>query len=335
MKLTPSAEQEQFAAAIHAMLTEADIPAVARKWTAGDPTAGQALWRRLAELGVTGLAVPARWGGLAAHPADLVVACEELGHHALPGPAAESIAALPMLLTTLGDDALCETWLPRLATGEVIGTLAVPPHVPYATDADVVSLVLRADEQTLRLGVPGPRRRSVDGTRRLVEVADGALLATGPAVGPAVAHALDAGALACAAQLLGAGHALLETTLRYAGQRTQFGHPIGQFQAVKHQLADVAIGLEFARPLLYAAAVALADHPPTAARDVSAAKVACTDAAQRAARTALQVHGAIGYARESGLDSWLTRIWALARTWGTQSWHRDRIRTALATGALT
>lgn len=335
MKLTPSAEQEQFAAAIHAMLTEADIPAVARKWTAGDPAAGQALWRRLAELGVTGLAVPARWGGLAAHPADLVVACEELGHHALPGPAAESIAALPMLLTTLGDDALCETWLPRLATGEVIGTLAVPPHVPYATDADVVSLVLRADEQTLRLGVPGPRRRSVDGTRRLVEVADGTLLATGPAVGPAVAHALDAGALACAAQLLGAGHALLETTLRYAGQRTQFGHPIGQFQAVKHQLADVAIGLEFARPLLYAAAVALADHPPTAARDVSAAKVACTDAAQRAARTALQVHGAIGYARESGLDSWLTRIWALARTWGTQSWHRDRIRTALATGALT
>lgn len=335
MKLTPSAEQQQFAAAIHAMLTEADIPAVARKWTAGDPAAGQALWRRLAELGVTGLAVPARWGGLAAHPADLVVACEELGHHALPGPAAESIAALPILLTTLGDDALCETWLPRLANGEVIGTLAVPPHVPYATDADVASLVLRADEQTLCRGVPGPRLRSVDGTRRLAEVADGALLATGPAVGPAVAHALDAGALACAAQLLGAGHALLETTLRYAGQRTQFGQPIGQFQAVKHQLADVAIGLEFARPLLYAAAVALADHPPTAARDVSAAKVACADAAQRAARTALQVHGAIGYARESGLDSWLTRIWALARTWGTQSWHRDRIRTALATGALT
>ncbi|WP_025617354.1 acyl-CoA dehydrogenase family protein [Salinispora cortesiana] len=335
MRLTPSAEQEQFAAALHAMLTEADIPTVARRWAADDPAPGQVVWRRLAELGVAGLAVPERWGGLAAHPADVVIACEELGHHALPGPVAESIAALPMLLTTLGDDALCETWLPRLASGEVIGTLAVAPHVPYATDADVVSLVLRADERTLRLGVPGPRLRSVDDTRRLVEVADGALLVTGPTVGPAVAHALDAGALACAAQLLGAGHALLETTLRYAGQRTQFGQPIGQFQAVKHLLADVAIGLEFARPLLYAAAVALADHPAMAARDISAAKVACADAAQRAARTALQVHGAIGYARESGLDLWLTRIWALARTWGTQSWHRDRIRTALAAGDLT
>lgn len=335
MRLTLSTEQEQFATVLHTMLTEADIPTVAQRWAADDPSPGQLVWRQLADLGVTGLAVPTRWGGLAAHPADIVVACEELGHHALPGPVAESIAAIPTLLTALGDDALCETWLPRLATGELVGTLTVPPHIPYATDADVAALVLRAGAQTLRLGVPGARLRSVDDTRRLTEVIDGALLADGPAVGSAVAHALDAGALACAAQLLGAGHALLEASVRYAGQRTQFGRPVGQFQAVKHMLADVAIGLEFARPLLFAAAVALADQTPTAARDVSAAKVACADAARRAARTALQVHGAIGYARESGLDSWLTRIWALVRAWGTQSWHRGRIMAAVTDGGRT
>ncbi|MDM4719411.1 acyl-CoA dehydrogenase family protein [Micromonospora sp. WMMA1363] len=334
MRLALSAEQEQLAAVLHAMLAEADIPAVARRWATDDHAPGRTVWRRLADLGVTGLAVPARWGGLAAHPADVVVACEELGHHALPGPVAESVAAVPVLLTTLGDEALCESWLPRLAAGEVVGTLAVAPHLPYATDADVATLVLRADARTLRLGVPGVRLRSVDDTRRLVEVADGALLAAGPAVTQAVARALDAGALACAAQLLGAGHALLETTTRYAGERTQFGRPIGQFQAVKHMLADVAVGLQFARPLLYAAAVAVADDTPTAVRDVSAARVACADAALRAARTALQVHGAFGYARESGLDSWLTRIWALARSWGTQSWHRGRIMAALTADDL-
>jgi alkylation response protein AidB-like acyl-CoA dehydrogenase len=155
------------------------------------------------------------------------------------------------------------------------------------------------------------------------------VLASGPAVTRATTHALDIGALACAAQLLGAGRALLETSVDYAGQRSQFGRRIGQFQAVQHQLADVAIGLEFARPLLYAAAVALADGAGTAARDTSAAKIACADAAHRAARTALQVHGAIGYTREYGLDLWLTKVRALVPAWGTQSAHRARVLAAL------
>jgi alkylation response protein AidB-like acyl-CoA dehydrogenase len=166
----------------------------------------------------------------------------------------------------------------------------------------------------------------------LYEIRGGAVLGKGPAVARAIAHALDLGALACAAQLLGAGRALLEMTATYASQRVQFGRPIGQFQAVKHKLADVAIGLEFARPLLYAAAVALAADNSTAPRDISAAKIACTDAAQRAARAALQVHGAIGYTQEYGLGLWLTKVRALASAWGTQSEHRARVMAALIEG---
>ena len=78
----------------------------------------------------------------------------------------------------------------------------------------------------------------------------------------ALARALDLGALACAAELLGAGRALLEATAQYARQRVQFGQPVGSFQAVKHHLADVAIALEFARPLLFGAAIALAGVVP-------------------------------------------------------------------------
>jgi alkylation response protein AidB-like acyl-CoA dehydrogenase len=166
----------------------------------------------------------------------------------------------------------------------------------------------------------------------LYEVRGGAVLAEGPAVARAIAQALDIGALACAAQLLGAGRALLELTATYASQRVQFGRPIGQFQAVKHKLADVAIGLEFARPLLYAAAVAVAADDRTAARDISAAKVACADAAHCAARAALQVHGAIGYTQEYGLGLWLTKVRALVSAWGTQSEHRARVMAALIEG---
>jgi alkylation response protein AidB-like acyl-CoA dehydrogenase len=101
----------------------------------------------------------------------------------------------------------------------------------------------------------------MDRTRRLYDVHPGAVLAAGPAADAAIDHALDLGVLACAAQLLGAGRALLEAAVRHATERTQFGRPIGQFQAVQHLLADVAVGLEFARPLLYAAAVALSPGP--------------------------------------------------------------------------
>jgi alkylation response protein AidB-like acyl-CoA dehydrogenase len=331
-----SAEQDQFAASLHDVLG-ASAPgttgalAAARGWAAGDHGPGLALWRNLAELGVTALTVPESRGGLGASPMDLVAACEELGHHALPGPVTESLAAVPALLVALGDEGLCERWLPGLAAGDVIATLALPPRVPYALDADVAGLVLLADASAVRLAVAGARHQSVDGTRWLFEVSAGPRLAGGPAVAGACARSLTLGALVTAAQLHGAGRALLEASVTHARQRTQFGQPIGKFQAVQHQLADVAIGLEFARPLLYAAAMALADNATTAARDVSAAKVACADAARRAARTALQVHGAIGYASEHDLGLWLTKVRALIPAWGTPAEHRAQVMAALVT----
>jgi alkylation response protein AidB-like acyl-CoA dehydrogenase len=111
MRFILSAEQTQFAATLHDLLSKADIPAAAWSWADGDHAPGQSVWRRLSDLGVTALAVPARYGGLDAHPVDLVVACEELGHHALPGPVAESIAAVPTMLGAAGSDEVCQRWL--------------------------------------------------------------------------------------------------------------------------------------------------------------------------------------------------------------------------------
>jgi alkylation response protein AidB-like acyl-CoA dehydrogenase len=331
----------EFAAVLHEMLGAAGVPDTARRWADGDRAPGLALWRRLSGLGVTGLAVPEKCGGLGASPADLVAACAELGHHAVPGPVAESIAAVPALLASLGDaaDAPGQSpgeWLSQLADGELIATLAAPPRVPFAADAEAAGLVLLAEGNVVQVGTVvgvgtgAPGLRSIDPARSLSAVTGQRVLAFG--AGMAVARAFELGTLACSAQLLGAGRALLEASVRHASTRAQFGRPVGSFQAVKHKLADVAIGLEFAGPLLDAAAAAIAAGFPTVARDVSAAKVACSDAAAQAASTALQVHGAIGYTAEHDLSLWLAKVRALVAAWGTRAEHRDRVMAELAGG---
>jgi alkylation response protein AidB-like acyl-CoA dehydrogenase len=140
-----------------------------------------------------------------------------------------------------------------------------------------------------------------------------------------VARAYEFGVLATAAQLVGAGQALLDASVEYAKQRSQFGKVIGTYQAIKHKLADVHIAIELARPLVYGAALSLADGAPETARDVSAAKVAASDAALLAARSALQTHGAIGFTQEHDLSLWLLRVQALRSAWGDPTVHRRRL----------
>ncbi|EUA86912.1 acyl-CoA dehydrogenase, C-terminal domain protein [Mycobacterium ulcerans str. Harvey] len=116
---------------------------------------------------------------------------------------------------------------------------------------------------------------------------------------------------------------MLDATVDYAKQRTQFGRVIGSYQAIKHKLADVHITIELARPLVHGAALSL--QP----RDVSAAKVAAGGAARLAARSALQTHGAIGFTQEHDLSLWLLRVQVLRSAWGTPEVHRRRVLEAL------
>ncbi len=299
MRFVPAVEQREFAASLADLLAASDVPAVARSWAAGDFAPGRKLWTRLAEQGLLSLGDP----DSGATPVDLVLAFEQLGRFGAPGPYVESVAVLPAL---------------GRHDESAMATIAAPPVVPYALDASVCDAVYLLDGAALSTASVTGSVTSLDPTRRLAEVS-----AAEPIGEADTARALDLGTLATAAQLLGAGVALLERSVEYAKQRTQFGKPIGGFQAVKHLLADVHVGLEFARPLLFGAALTLD------ARDVSAAKVACGDAAYRAARTGLQVHGAIGYTAEYDLALWLTKVRALVNAWGTQREHRDRIRAAL------
>ncbi|KZS51229.1 acyl-CoA dehydrogenase [Mycobacterium kansasii] len=307
-------QQRDFAASIDAALGAADLPGAVRAWSAGDAAPGRKVWQQLATLGVTALNVPEKFDGLAADPVDLVVALERLGRWCVPGPVTESIAVAPVLLANDDQAERCA----GLASGELIATVALPPQVPRAVDADTAGLVLLAGEAAVAEGTPGRRHASVDPSRHLYDVA-----ATGETWHADIKRAYEFGVLATAAQLVGAAEALLRAAVDYAKQRTQFGRVIGSYQAIKHKLADAHIAVELARPLVYGAALSL--QP----RDVSAAKVAAGEAGLLAARSALQTHGAIGFTQEHDLSLWLLKVQALRSAWGTPKVHRRRVLEAL------
>ena len=311
MKFALDEQQRDFAASIDAALGAADLPGAVRAWSAGDVGPGRKVWEQLANLGVTALGVPEKFDGLDADPVDLVVALERLGRWCVPGPVAESIAVAPVLLA---EDARSTA----LATGELIATVAMPPQVPRAVDADMAGLVLLAADDGVSEAADGDCYESVDPSRRLYDVTP-----TGEAWQADVRRAYEFGALASAAQLVGAAEALRDAAVDYARQRTQFGRVIGSYQAIKHKLADVHIAIELARPLVYGAALSL--DP----RDVSAAKAAGSDAALLAARSALQTHGAIGFTQEHDLSLLLLRVQALRSAWGTPEVHRRRVLEAI------
>jgi hypothetical protein len=170
---------------------------------------------------------------------------------------------------------------------------------------------------------------SIDGARRVGVLVDPG---AGEAIGASDEACLAAwqrGALGAAAQLIGLSRALLEMTVAYAEERRQFGVPIGSFQAVKHQLANALLGLEFAAPAVLRAAWSLDTGADTADRDVAMAKALASEAAEQVAATALQAHGAIAYTTEYDLHLFAKRVWASSRGWGDAEWQRARVAAAL------
>ncbi|GAA4073054.1 acyl-CoA dehydrogenase family protein [Actinomadura miaoliensis] len=320
MKFVLDAEQRLFGETLHKLLAEADTPSAIRAWGAGDAAPGRALWRSVAETGVFALAVPEAYDGAGVLPVELVTAAYELGRHAVPGPFVETLAAA-VLIDGLGDGEPAARWLPRVAAGEAMISLARP----YALDADVADLVVTvADDAPPRTARPAARRPGIDPARRLFEVVPDAPLGSGT---DATARAVDLATLLCASQQLGVGRALLDVSVEYARTRRQFGRAIGEFQAVKHHLADALVGLEFARPLVHGAALSYGteDFP----RDVSAAKAAAAEASYATAKIALQVHGAIGYTDEYAPSLWIRKARALYSAWGAPADHRARVMRSL------
>jgi len=298
-------------------------------------------WARFAEVGVPGLLVPEAHDGLGMDEVDLVLLLEEAGRAALPAPVIATATVGVPLIADAPAPGLAERWLPAVVSGEAI--LAVGHSLsPFASDAHVADLLLLPSGDAVH-AVPGDaveltRQPSNDPSRRLFSVAwtpaAETLVADGAEGRALWDAALDRGAMACAAQQLGVGQQLIDLAVAYACERKQFGAAIGSFQAIKHMLADVKVRVEYARSLVYRAAYSVAHGTRSRSVDVSTAKVAASEAAVSAAKTALQVHGALGYTWEQDLHIWMRRAWSFDLAWGDGAWHRARVADAVIDGGL-
>jgi alkylation response protein AidB-like acyl-CoA dehydrogenase len=331
-----------FRDSVRAVLAKECTAAKLRELAESETGRSKSLWKKLADIGLLGLRVPEAHGGLALDEIDFVLPLEETGRAALAEPVVECAAIAAPLLAEIetgaepGARAQAARCLDAIATGAAVATVGHERN-PFVADAHVADVLLlqHGDEVHAVAGADTSVRReaSIDPLRRLHTVAwtprDATRLAHGDTGRMLWERAFDRGALATAAQQLGIAQQLVDMAVAYACTREQFGQPIGAFQAIKHMLADVAVRIEFARPVVYRAAFCVAHDAPERAVAVSHAKVAAGEAAARAAKTALQVHGAIGYTWEVDLHFWMKRAWSLDLAWGRPAWHRERIAQAL------
>lgn len=336
MRFSFDPDHRSFASALRELLEKECTADHVREAGASETGRSTDRWKRLAEMGLVGLTVPAASGGLAMDEVGLALLLEETGRALLPESVVETTAVAVPLLAEMGAEELRERWFPKVAEGRAILTVGLERlgHVPDAHVADL--LLLQSGEElhaVIRDDVKLRPQPSIDPTRRLFAVdwdpERSTRIADGEQARRALEVAFDRGALAASAQLLGIADRLIEMGAEYARERHQFGKPIGRFQAVKHLLADALIRLEFARPVVYRAASSVARDLPDRARDVSMANAVASEAAEHACRAVLQVHGAIGYTEEHDLHLWLKRGRALAWSWGNAAWHRTRVAKAL------
>jgi alkylation response protein AidB-like acyl-CoA dehydrogenase len=357
-----SDEQEQLRQGVRAVLdAECAVDALrAFELADADGRAEQSSnrWGVLAELGAPALVVPESAHGLGLSDVDLVGVLEEAGRACLPEPLLETAALAAPTLAALLPDPAAAAALAALVEEDVafaVGGIDVTaqgitsptepsadgmlrtPRVSGARDAGILLLACRDAESGWQLhAVPAASctadpTPALSATRDLSTVhwplASNTLLAYGVAAEAAAALLADRAAAGSAALLIGLAERMVAMGAAYAKERHQFGKPIGSFQAVKHHLANARVALEFARPATYRAAWSLATAQPTLSHDASMAKAMASDAADLAARVALQVHGAIGYTWECDLHFFLKRTWALSRAWGDAATHRRLVLT--------
>ncbi len=299
-------------------------------WDAEGPRDRKA-WEQLAELGLAGIGVPDRFGGMEGGPADLVMVLEQAGRHLVPEPLDLTVAvAVPVLVAAGGSAAT--TWLPRIARGEAVATLALD-GMPLVRDLDDADLVLVERSNTLWL-VEGPvpvddelRVRSEDGARRLFRRPE----LTGSMLGgqDLVELARTRATAANAALLVGVMDALVEQCVDYAKVRQQFGQPIGAFQAVQHKLATMFVEVESARGAVRHAARLLHRDDPGVQDAVHVAKAAAATAHRLVNGEALQAFAGIGFTWEHDLHLWLKRGLALEQEFGGDRTHRRAVAAGL------
>jgi len=337
--------------------TSAQIRSVADSKTGHDSD----LWKLTADLGWNALALPEDLGGLGGAACDLAVVAEEFGRANQPSLLVQTLAVGWVLGRHASDEPSVRPLLDGIAAGDVIASWAsgepggddlvaldesrgsarvtgVREYVPDAQAATHVAVCVEsAGGPRLAVvlltgdGVSVTPMQTMDITRRYSRIHfDGTAVPIGLVLPAGAAEdLLQLGTVLQCAESSGVASRLLDMTVTYVEQRTQFGKPIGSFQAIKHRIADMLVEVEGCRVATREAAEAL-DSGSGVREAVSVAKSWVGRGTSFVATHALQIHGGIGFSWEHDLHLYLRRAKVNELVLGSPSWHEDRLAGLLA-----
>jgi alkylation response protein AidB-like acyl-CoA dehydrogenase len=360
-----SDEQKQLRNEARKFLAEKCPPKVVRTVLDGEQPYDRQLWKGLAGMGFLGVAIPEEFGGAGAGHLELCVIAEEMGRALAPVPFSSTVYLAAEAILLAGDDTQKQKWLPLIAGGTAIGTLAlfegngnpspqaiklpasggtlngVKKPVPDGAIADFAVVAARTGssgrETDISLflvdlkaeGVEAESLTNIDPSRGQAEITFRNCRAE--PLGPAgegwsiISQVLDRAAVLMAFEQVGGADRALEMGRDYALDRIAFGRPIGSFQAVKHMLADMYVSATLARSNCYYGAWALSTNASELPEAAAAARISATQAFQHCAKNNIQVHGGMGFTWEFDCHMYYRRANATALGLGSLSYWEDAL----------
>jgi alkylation response protein AidB-like acyl-CoA dehydrogenase len=321
------------------------------------------LWSKIADQGYTGIIFPEAYGGVGLGKVELMLLMEEAGRALLPGPFFSTVVLAGSVLEAVGTPTQKNQYLAPICRGEVRATVALVEvggswdsrdvqliatdgkltgeklFVTDAAIADFIFVVARngvfvVDSKARGLKISPMSAMDLTRKQYVVELNNTPAEKIGSDTD--LPRAFDIATTALAAELVGGMQRTLDLTVEYAKTRKQFGKPIGMFQAVQHQCADMYLETESSRSAVYYAGWALEENSPDAATAVSIAKMYASDAARAVGNRGIQIHGGMGFTWENDLHLYYRRAKASETAFGDATFHRERIaRLVLDEGAAS
>ena len=360
-----SDDQKQLRDQARKYLAEKCPPKAVRAVIDGASPYDKTLWKGLAEMGFIGVAIPEEFGGTGAGHLELCVIAEELGRALAPVPFSSTVYLAAEALMLAGSDAQKKKWLPKIAAGEAIGTLALfegagnpsPKAIKLKATGNVLdgvktpvadgaiadfAIVAARTASTGRdsdialylveLNADGVARKTlanVDTSRNQAEIAfQGVKAEPLGAAGDGwglLSQILDRAAVLVAFEQVGGSDRALEMGRDYALDRIAFGRQIGSFQAVKHMLAEMYVSATLARSNCYYGAWALSTNASELPEAAASARISATQAYQHCSKNNIQVHGGMGFTWEFDCHLYYRRSNALALGLGSQSYWENQL----------
>ena len=360
-----SDEQKQLRDEARKFLSEQCPPKAVRAVLDGKLAYDKGLWKGLAEMGFLGVAIPESYGGTGAGHLELCVIAEEMGRALAPVPFSSTVYLAAEALLLAGTEAQKQKWLPAIARGDAIGTLAlfegkgnprqeaiklsasggtlngIKKPVPDGAIADFAIVVARTGssgrETDISLflvdlkseGVEARDLTNLDPTHGQAELTfkncKAEPLGRANEGWSIITQVLDRAAILTAFEQVGGADRALEMGRDYALDRIAFGRPIGSFQAVKHMLADMYVSATLARSNCYYGAWALSTNASELPEAAAAARIRATQAFQHCAKNNIQVHGGMGFTWEFDCHMYYRRANATALGLGSLSYWEDAL----------